>query len=79
MIDVQIKDDMYENIATGESMTYEEAMNMPSEEEPDLDDNLANGLLDEDGPAAITGEDIWAGDDDEDIEYDDNYDDFMFD
>ena len=79
MIDVQIKDDMYENIATGESMTYEEAMNMPSEEEPDLDDNLANGLLDEDGPAAIAGEDIWAGDDDEDIEYDDNYDDFMFD
>ena len=52
---------------------------MPSEEEPDLDDNLANGLLDEDGPAAIAGEDIWAGDDDEDIEYDDNYDDFMFD
>ena len=50
-----------------------------SEEEPDLDDNLANGLLDEDGPAAIAGEDIWAGDDDEDIEYDDNYDDFMFD
>ena len=62
-----------------ESMTYEEAMNMPSEEEPDLDDNLANGLLDEDGPAVIAGEDIWAGDDDEDIESDDNYDDFMFD
>ena len=79
MIDVQIKDDMYEDIATGESMTYEEAMNMPSEEEPDLDDNLANGLLDEDGPAIIAEGDVFAGDDDEDIEYDDNYDDFMFD
>lgn len=40
---------MYVNLATGESMKYEEAMELGNEPEgPDLDDNLANDKLDED-------------------------------
>lgn len=40
---------MYVNLETGESMKYEEAMELGNElEGPDLDDNLANDDLDED-------------------------------